>query len=332
MTCPFFAVSMSGSLKRKRGRAPGTIRQTIAVPTASDYEYGRYQVCSDLKSLKETLNTYGVAIVPNVLTAKEIQEFRDGFWSYLEHATQKLEFPICRNEESSWSSLASLSPLHGMILNYYGIGHAQFMWNLRQNFSVIRTFQAIYGTENPLVSSFEGANIHLRSSFYDGHPWFHTDCTGNVEFQSWLTAYDVRVGDATIAIIEGSHMYFDEFAARYPMPDSKGWPTLTVEQLHFFTVEKGLPIRYIACPAGSMCLWDSRTIHSVVKPMEWRLRCNIFMAANICMTSDTRALHRLAKYAKKMKTTTSSTISPRAIPDVPRYRRKQSGLINKVPQ
>ena len=51
------------------------------------YEYSKY-IC-DSDTLKKTINKYGVAIIPNVLTKKECNLMNNGVWDYLEHISQK---------------------------------------------------------------------------------------------------------------------------------------------------------------------------------------------------------------------------------------------------
>jgi heterodisulfide reductase subunit A-like polyferredoxin len=43
-------------------------------------EYEKY-VC-DKNTLKQTLEEYGVAIIPNVINEIECEEMRDGMWSF----------------------------------------------------------------------------------------------------------------------------------------------------------------------------------------------------------------------------------------------------------
>ena len=47
-----------------------------------EYLYKRYR-CSK-ETLKQTLNKYGVAIIPNVLNEEECQNMVDGQWNFFE--------------------------------------------------------------------------------------------------------------------------------------------------------------------------------------------------------------------------------------------------------
>ena len=43
---------------------------------------------TDSKGLKETLEKYGVAVIPSVLDEKECQAMKDGMWDYLEEVSK----------------------------------------------------------------------------------------------------------------------------------------------------------------------------------------------------------------------------------------------------
>ena len=95
------------------------------------YEFEKYQ--TDATCLKKTLEKYGVAIIPSVLSQSETEEMKNGMWDSLEHITQKMEAPLSRDDQNTWRSFYELFPLHSMLLQHWQIGHAQFVWELRQN-------------------------------------------------------------------------------------------------------------------------------------------------------------------------------------------------------
>jgi len=105
-----------------------------------------------------------------------------------------------------------------MLIQHWGIGHAQFNWDIRQNPKVVNIFAKLWDVNNKdLVTSFDGASIHFpseetKSGWYKGKDWFHTDQSytrNDLEcYQSWVTAYDVNEGDDTLAFLEKSHKDF----------------------------------------------------------------------------------------------------------------------------
>jgi len=60
----------------------------------TNYEFEKY-VCSK-ETLKQTIDTYGVAIIPSILTESECKNMVDKIWDFFEHITQKWETPINR--------------------------------------------------------------------------------------------------------------------------------------------------------------------------------------------------------------------------------------------
>ena len=56
-----------------------------------------YETCPYLctpDTLKQTLESHGVAIIANIITPEECESFRNGFWDYLEAVTSNTSMPI----------------------------------------------------------------------------------------------------------------------------------------------------------------------------------------------------------------------------------------------
>ena len=90
-------------------------------------QYKRYIATKE--NVKEILEKHGVAIIPKVLSQEEIENMKLGMWDYLEHVTSKFDVPIDRNNEKTWKSFYDLIPLHGMLVQHWQIGHAQYLWD-----------------------------------------------------------------------------------------------------------------------------------------------------------------------------------------------------------
>lgn len=253
-------------------------------------------ICDKTK-IRETIDQYGVAIVPNLLNECEIKEMQNGMFDCLEYVTQKFETPIDRANPKTYVEFFKLYPLHGMLLKNWQIGHAQFIWNLRQNPKVVDVFATIWDCKpDNLLTSFDGASFHLPSEITNrgnfGGFWYHTDQSYmRPDFecvQSWVTGYDVNEGDATLAFIEGSHKFHQEFREQFRITDKSNWFRANEEHLEFYK-SKGLKEQKIICPAGSMVLWDSRLIHCGVPQMKKREKPNYRCVVYICMTPRDRA-------------------------------------------
>jgi hypothetical protein len=79
----------------------------------SEYEFTKYS--TNLENLKETLQKYGVAIIPSVLNPEECSNISSGIWDFLEYISQNWSIPINRNNQDSWKGFYDLYPLHSIL-------------------------------------------------------------------------------------------------------------------------------------------------------------------------------------------------------------------------
>jgi hypothetical protein len=251
---------------------------------------------------KETVQKYGAAILPGVLSPADCEAMKDGSWAYLEQVSAQFQpTPIRRDQPETYTQMQHLWPMHSMLLKFFGIGHASFMWALRQHPNVVAAFSRIWKdtkAEN-LLCSFDGASLQPapppkgRSGWFHAFGW-HTDQnymrSNQFEcIQSWVTAYDVREGDATLAFLENSHLYHAEFAQVFATDVKKegakdDWFKLEAHHVKWYMEEKKCQPRCIQCAAGSMVFWDSRTIHCGIPPSKDRAQPNARCVAYLCMT------------------------------------------------
>lgn len=236
-----------------------------------------------IDTLQETLDEFGVAVVTGVLDSSASKELADDLWSYLEHITQRWDVPIQRANPSTWSRIYDLMPSHSMLMQHFEIGHSPAAWKVRQNPTIVDIFAKLHGARaDDLLASFDGAAIGLppeitrRGWQRPGALWMHTDQSflrNDKEcYQSWVTAHDVGVGDATLVVLERSHRLHGEFAETFH-PDGtapkEDWYKLNDEELAFYRYAACSEVR-VACPAGSLVIWDSRTIHQGGQPLKGR--------------------------------------------------------------
>lgn len=299
---------------------------------------GSYQIIkpvASLSDLKRDLEENGVAVVSGVLNTQECTEMLSGAWDFLEKITEK--FPeddrLDRNNPKTWRSYKHLFPSHNQLLQHYGVGHADFVWKVRENPKVISVFEEVWGTKDLLVS-FDGASVCLKPEVTNlgwsrnGSHWLHTDQAftklGFECVQSWVTACDVEDGDATLLAIPGSHKFHHEFAERFGLKNHKDdWYKLANEkQVDFFVKEKGLtPVR-VMCKAGDMVLWDSRTIHAGCNPVKGRPSPKLRCVAYLCYTPRSLAtpkdLEKKRKAYKEGRTTSHWPHKPKLFGKRPR--------------
>ena len=293
------------------------------------YEYEKY--ITDIASLKNTIERYGVGIIPNVLNDEEIKQMNDGMWDYLEYVSQKFDKPIQRDDRKSWVHYLKMFPKHSMLLQQFGVGHAQYIWDLRQNEKIVDIFSQFWDVpKEDLLVSFDGASFHFppedTNRGWYRQTWYHTDQSYlRPEFeclQSWITGLDVEEGDATLAFMESSNNYHDEFREKFGITDRSDWFRLEKEEQKAFYDEKGCIDKKIRCPAGSMVFWDSRTIHCGTEPMKKRENKNLRNVAYICMTPRDRAsdamLNKKRKAFKELRMTSHWPHKPKLFPKNPR--------------
>ncbi len=266
------------------------------------YEFEKYVATP--ATLRATLEKYGVVIIPSVLTDAECDKMVTGMWDTLEHLTKNFDTPIDRDDDSTWRSFYELLPLHSMLIQHWGIGHAQYIWNLRSHPAILKIWKTFWGVESAreLLVSTDAVSYHLppettNKGWYRGAStkngkqagsWFHTDqsYTRN-DFecvQSWVTAYDVNDGDASLAILEGSHSKREKFLKRFPNQNKSNWYKLEPEELDFYIRDLRCLRRSIRCPKGSIVFWDSRTIHCGQEPVKTRARPNFRSIVYLCYT------------------------------------------------
>lgn len=296
-------------------------------------------------NLKSKLAEYGVAIVPGVLEKIECELMMSDMWDYLEHVTANLPTPINRNNPASWVSFRHLWPKHSMLVQHWGIGNSQLVWNVRQNPKVIAPFEVIWDKScDELISSFDGASFHLPPEKYGTGDqgwfrqlWMHTDQSyvrsrssesgepiDNMEcIQGWVTANDVGEGDATLALLEGSHSIHGEFAKVFDIKDKTDWYKLSQDELKWYREDKKCQLVKIRCNAGDMVLWDSRTIHCGVEPVRGRMGgANIRNVVYTCYSprclASPQVLDKKIKAHKEMRTTNHWPHRPKLFPKHPR--------------
>jgi hypothetical protein len=256
---------------------------------------------------------YGVCIYENVLTDEECSTSISQTWDFFEEL-----YPVIdRNNQDTWKYIYDLKPLHGMLFQHWGIGHAQYIWDLRSKPKIIEIFKVIWNiilknkyperNENVqnLKVSFDGASFgippEVTSRGWNGKDWFHIDqrykpidaeeniYTNMQCIQSWITTENVEHDDATLSILEGSNVLHSEIG---PLLYEKAIPkvksTLYKNDWYKFSQDE-LNTYYrdcvrvnIECKAGSMVFWDSRTVHCGRGPIRNRQESRFRNVVYLC--------------------------------------------------
>ena len=219
----------------------------------------------------------GYAVIPSLIDEKGCSELRDGFWRYWERIS---DGNIRQDTPESWTNIKDYYPNHGMLIQHWSIGHMQEIWNLRASKPVQNVFETIWNTSD-LVVSFDGASTGLAPEVtgrgWHRKDWLHLDQSpqrsGFECVQGWVTANPVETGDGTLTLLKGSHLLHGSFAAHFGMkedPQYRGdWLKLDDAQVDWYK-NQGCEQLAVECPAGSMVLWDSRTVHAGRGPVKGR--------------------------------------------------------------
>lgn len=309
---------------------------------------------TNIENAKQTLEKFGVAVIPNVLNDSELQSMQSGMWDLLENITKEFKVPIERKSKDTWKSFYDLFPMHSMLLQHHEVGHSQVVWDVRQNEKVVNVFSKLWDTRpEDLLCSFDGLSIHLPPEItkrgYFRNLWYHTDQSYlNNKFecvQGFVTAYDVNDGDATLTVLESSHKYHEEFSKTYKFDkeeDKKkiselkqNWYKLTKEEEQFY-YEKGCVRTAIKCPKGSLVLWDSRTIHCGKESDKERKEPNTRFIVYVCMMprklSNPLNIKKKQKAFQEMRMTTHWPCKIKLFPKNPRTYGRIQQKSTKLPE
>ena len=285
----------------------------------------------DENSLNDTIEKYGVAIIPSLIDDAECESMVSGMWDYFEYITQTWQNPIDRNDKNTWKGMYDMYPKHSMLFQNFAVGHSQVCWDIRQNEKIVGTFAKFWNCEKEeLLTSFDGLSLNIppeetNRGWYRGNTWYHSDQSftrNDLEcIQSWVTGLDVEEGDATLAFYEQSHKFHKEFGDTFNITDKGDWYKLNPQESQFF-LNKGCEPRKIKCPKGSLVLWDSRTIHCGSEALRTRENPKLRAVIYTCYTNRNRAtpamLKKKQKALKELRSTSHWPHKPKLFSKIPR--------------
>ena len=292
---------------------------------------------TDLENVNSVLDQYGFAIIPRLITEYDCEILFTKMWTFFEEITASMPVPALRTKPETWNTLLDLFPSHGMLFQQWGVGHAEFAWWIRQHPLVVDAFAKIWKVDkNDLLVSFDGASFQAppdrdgnptpNRGWGSSKPWYHSDQSlkrNNREcIQGWITAKEVEEGDATLAVLAGSHRYHADVAKKFPfLVKSDDWVKFDETVVSFFSEHGCEPVR-VACPAGSLVLWDSRTAHMGAPPLHGRSTPKFRAVVYVCYTPRSQALpkniEKKRKHFVEKRTTSHWPGKPKAFGKYPR--------------
>ena len=188
-------------------------------------------------------------------------------------------------------------------MNGNGCGQSAFMWAVRSLPAVSQAFAAAWDVDpDGLLVSFDGACIfrpwHERREWRTKAMPFHVDQnawrpdrSGFVCVQGMCTLTEANEATGGLVVVPRSHAAHGEICAR--LPHAREWADYVPVPQHdsaLQAADKG-GARMLRLPAGSLVVWDSRTVHcntpalappsaATGQPVDALLRACIY----VCMT------------------------------------------------
>jgi len=245
-------------------------------------------------STQESLKQFGVAVVPNVLDPETVQTYKDALFASFEHLTSEWDTPFMRNGtyEQLRTPARKMFPAHGQLFQYPpSLGQCQAVWDVRQDPRVVKVFADIHGVPSTeLLTSFDGVSMlpppEETGIGWQHGGWLHADTSYHKPrpcVQGFVNFIDVHEDDATLTVLLGSHKHFADVPKSMDVPDKTFIMLKTVPGLREWYDERGCEQVRVQAPAGSMVLWDAKTIHSGCNPIKGRPTPSWRLVVYTCM-------------------------------------------------
>ena len=281
--------------------------ETLTSPLMTAAELEPLTVCASAPAdeLRAVLDTFGVAVVTNVLDASECARM-EGLWRQdLLHAvdaqathsphTKRTLAAIQESGVRAWPHAWSPAVGKHGVASQRGLPHGSFAWACRLHPGVRRIFAEVFGVEDGAQMStgldctfFSAADSAAAET---NSQWLHVDQNhhrGRTElcFQGVLYIWpSSSTADSTTVVWPGSHR---EVYARLMEDDTAKQGKGNGQQLNHLA-DGGVRAellqmasccaRRVPCPAGSLLLWDSRVVHQgwrggprLAQPVCWEPR------------------------------------------------------------
>lgn len=244
---------------------------------------------------------------------------RNGTWDTIEHITKNFTMPINRNNKDTWKTAFDIISTQNLTIRNSSICHAQYVWDIRQNKKITNIFAKIHDiADEDLLCTFEETSILMP------HEPFELKWNNNVNFKnlhtfrsftsynfpiirSFVTAYDINNGDSTLCFLESSNKYHEEFCKTFMIGYHPNAVFLQNDDHLKFFEDRNCLKKSIRCPAGSIVLWDMRTMQFDRNPSNYRKHENLRSVSYICMLP--RSLSTPAQRQLKIKAFKRMTIT-----------------------
>ncbi|EIW68060.1 hypothetical protein M231_04972 [Tremella mesenterica] len=248
--------------------ATSTETVTPTSPTTTGTLKLRGQTEAPITSAYPDLDEKGWTVVKGVVPKEKAAKYVDRMYEWAE----KYGTGFKRDDRETWQIKNMPAFNKAGLINRNGVGHEQFVWDMRSEPALIDAFAKIWGTDQLLVS-FDGINITLPYKDdlgWRAEPWPHVDQSPLKRYkhciQGIINLADNGPKDGGLMILDGSfqlyNQFFEENDADKP---ADGWSWLdqysfTEKQMQWF-YDHGCKWTKLACEPGDLLLWDSRCVH-----------------------------------------------------------------------
>jgi hypothetical protein len=200
-----------------------------------------------------SFETRGICVFPSVLDSDECASMISGAWDFVESSRR-----AHRKLPTTWVKVFPVKITRDV----------QFVSDVVTNSKVVELFSALgKGRENISCSASFGVPPEVTNKgWYRSSDAFKTD--PGATLCGFVTAYPIRVGDETIAFLEGSHALDIAKNARLLNHDVKYLKDI-------------FDVGEVVCPAGSLVVWDSRLVHARRKVRRSRDKPNFHLVVNL---------------------------------------------------
>jgi hypothetical protein len=210
----------------------------------------------------------GYAVVPNVIPQSSCDDFIASAWSWLE------SFPhgFSRKDLSTWTASHLPYGQDRGLYNRYSVNHEDFVWKIRTEPGIQKTFAQIWGSED-LIASFDGMNVSLpvnekngRKDIEPTEPWPHIDQNPRTVqklelYQGIANLAPNGPEDGGLVVLKGSHLlhqeHFDStggFKAEGDSGVAENGYNFTSEDAEWYK-KRGCEVVKICAGAGDLILW-----------------------------------------------------------------------------
>ncbi|OAA65645.1 Phytanoyl-CoA dioxygenase [Niveomyces insectorum RCEF 264] len=268
----------------------------------------------------------GWTVVPKAISREKALAYADRGYDWLESwnlGFDRKDRSTYKTEKLPWYARSGLYAR-------YGIGHEQFVWDIKSEPGVIGPFEKIWGTHKLLVS-FDGVNLSIpEKERPKTHPMFapwshvdqsplrrHFDCV-----QGIVNLLPNGPDDGGLMVLEGSSQYYNELWDRFdhkkPAEGWHEWAQQNVdEEMCQWLESKGCKWVKVCAEPGDLLLWDSRCIHYGAAPSSTNSR----FAAYVCYKPEDMVPQEIKNLRRelfeKKEGTTHDPAAPRHKPRLP---------------